>query len=157
MPVRLAVVNDYPLIVAGLRAMLVAYEDRVQVVELDFDTPTVSDVDILLIDNFGSAPPFDPDPRVRSGRPDSKVVVFDWGGATRSECARCWPAGPTVTWPRLLQPPSWSTPLSECTRGNAWSTAPSGTTRPWSQAGGRETSTVSVPGSQRSSRSSVEG
>lgn len=80
MPVRLAVVNDYPLVVAGLRAMLEPYEDRVQVVELDFDTPAVSDVDILLVDNFGSAQPFDPDSRAGIGRrPDSKVVVFDWG------------------------------------------------------------------------------
>lgn len=78
MPVRLAVVNDYPLIIAGLRAMLQAYEDRVQVVDVDLNTPTASDVDILLVDNFGRLQPFDPDPRVSGGRPDSKVVVFDW-------------------------------------------------------------------------------
>ena len=34
-PVRVAVVNDYEVVIAGLAAMLAPYSHRVQVVELD--------------------------------------------------------------------------------------------------------------------------
>ena len=52
-PVRVAVVNDYELVVAGIAAMLAPHRDRVAVVELDAGVGVVSDVDVVLYDTFG--------------------------------------------------------------------------------------------------------
>jgi hypothetical protein len=54
-PIRVAVVNDYEVVVAGLAAMLAPYSHRVQVVELDERTPMRSEVDVVLVDPFGKA------------------------------------------------------------------------------------------------------
>jgi DNA-binding NarL/FixJ family response regulator len=50
---RLAVVNDYEVIVAGVRAMLVPYRNRVQVVELDVRQDPEQPVDVALFDAYG--------------------------------------------------------------------------------------------------------
>jgi two-component system, NarL family, response regulator LiaR len=52
-PVRVAVVNDYAIVVAGIAAVLEPFGDRVEVVELDSRLPVVSDVDVVLYDSFG--------------------------------------------------------------------------------------------------------
>lgn len=52
-PIRVAVVNDYEIVVAGVAAMLAPHNDRVVVVELDSGLPVVSDVDVILYDTFG--------------------------------------------------------------------------------------------------------
>ena len=52
-PIRVAIVNDYEIVVAGVAAMLEPYRDRVSVVELDAGLPVVSDVDVVLYDTFG--------------------------------------------------------------------------------------------------------
>jgi two-component system, NarL family, response regulator LiaR len=52
-PIRVAVVNDYEIVVAGVAAMLAMHQDRVVVVELDSGLPVVSDVDVILYDTFG--------------------------------------------------------------------------------------------------------
>jgi DNA-binding NarL/FixJ family response regulator len=50
---RLAIINDYEVIVAGVRGMLLPYGDRVDVVELDVrDTPD-RPVDVALFDTYG--------------------------------------------------------------------------------------------------------
>jgi NarL family two-component system response regulator LiaR len=51
-PVRIAVMNDYEVVVIGLRAMLAEFADRVQVVELDCQLPVASDIDVLLYDSY---------------------------------------------------------------------------------------------------------
>jgi DNA-binding NarL/FixJ family response regulator len=57
-PIRVAVVNDYELVVAGLHAMLERYADRVRVVEdvllSNGDQPAEA-VDLALFDTFGRA------------------------------------------------------------------------------------------------------
>src|SRR6476659_9893709 len=76
-PVRIAVMNDYEVIVAGLQQMLAPYAERVRVVELDSLLPVHSDVDLLLYDAFG---------RERVSGPveqtiletDAKVVIYTW-------------------------------------------------------------------------------
>ena len=55
-PVRLAIVNDYEILVSGLAAMLEEYRDRVHVVEINAQTPVLSDVDVVLVDSFGQLP-----------------------------------------------------------------------------------------------------
>ena len=77
-PVRIAIVNDYELVVAGVAALLKPFADRVEVVELDSRMPVVSDVDVVLYDTFG---------QVQGDRVDidgllqgsgAKLVVFSW-------------------------------------------------------------------------------
>lgn len=51
--VRVAVLNDFEIIVAGLAAILEPYRDRVRVVELASGTAVAADVDVVLYDSFG--------------------------------------------------------------------------------------------------------
>jgi DNA-binding NarL/FixJ family response regulator len=51
-PIRVALVNDYEIIVKGLQSMLLPYSDRVLVVELDPGTLPSKPADIALFDTF---------------------------------------------------------------------------------------------------------
>ena len=51
-PLRLALVNDYEIIVRGLHAMLAPFSDRVVVVEYETDSIPQEEVDIALFDTF---------------------------------------------------------------------------------------------------------
>lgn len=77
-PLRIAVVNDYEIVVAGVAAALAPYRDRVCVVELDSGLPVVSEVDVILYDTFGQVEGdgVDLEDLVRGS--DAKVVVFSW-------------------------------------------------------------------------------
>jgi DNA-binding NarL/FixJ family response regulator len=78
-PLRLTIVNDYELIVAGLGTMLKPYDDRVAVVEFDVRAEPEQTVDLVLFDTFGQ--PSLGLPRIRSmvesGRVGA-VVVYTW-------------------------------------------------------------------------------
>ncbi|WP_211348709.1 response regulator transcription factor [Nocardioides litoris] len=76
-PIRVAIVNDYEIVVAGLAAVLAPYADRVRVVELSAGLPVVSDVDVVLFDTFArrSADSLLP-PDLAQGAP--RLVVFSW-------------------------------------------------------------------------------
>jgi DNA-binding NarL/FixJ family response regulator len=77
-PIRLAIVNDYEMVVAGVAAMLTPYQDRVTVVELDSGLPVMSDVDVILYDTFGQVQGDGVDlPDLVQGT-DAKVVIFSW-------------------------------------------------------------------------------
>ena len=52
-PLRIAIANDYEIVVEGLAQMLKPFEDRVKVVETVANEPVSQDVDIVLYDNFG--------------------------------------------------------------------------------------------------------
>jgi DNA-binding NarL/FixJ family response regulator len=52
-PLRIALVNDYEVIVRGVAAMLQPFGDRVQVVELEVGGVAEESVDIALFDTFG--------------------------------------------------------------------------------------------------------
>lgn len=77
-PVRLAIVNDYEIVVSGLASMLEEHRDRVHVVEINAQTTVRSNVDVVLVDTFGQLP--------RDGEAladlvrDCKapVVIFSW-------------------------------------------------------------------------------
>ncbi|WP_193613778.1 LuxR C-terminal-related transcriptional regulator [Nocardioides lijunqiniae] len=77
-PIRLAIVNDYEIVVHGVAAVLEPYRDRVEVVELDSRLPVISDVDVLLYDTFGQAQgdSVDLDELVSGG--DARIVIFTW-------------------------------------------------------------------------------
>ena len=78
-PLSLAIVNDYEVVVRGLAAMLRSYGDRVQVVELAASTTVSGRVDIALYDTFAQSPR-DRDRVGRLVRDPSigKVVVYSW-------------------------------------------------------------------------------
>jgi two-component system, NarL family, response regulator LiaR len=71
-----AVVNDYPLVAAGLASLLGPYDERVRVEAFAGPLPAPASFDIVLFDPFGH-----PEPEVRltelvaTGAP---VVVFGW-------------------------------------------------------------------------------
>lgn len=77
---RLAILNDYEVVVQGLRGMLEPYADRVSVVELDARKPVVRDVDVVLWDLFAQAMPradrAETLTRVRES--GARIVVFAW-------------------------------------------------------------------------------
>lgn len=50
--VRLRLLNDYELVLAGLQAMLAPYSDRITVVEVDIRDTADRNVDVTLLDTF---------------------------------------------------------------------------------------------------------
>ena len=83
-PLRVAIVNDYEVVVAGLAGMLAPYPDRVQVVEIDANQPVRSDVNIALYDTFAQSQGRDityTDLVEDPGR--QKLVVYSWSADQR--------------------------------------------------------------------------
>lgn len=76
-PLRVAISNDYEVVVRGLAAMLEPFADRVLVVELDSRMPVLSHVDVILYDSF-SQPQGDRIELSRLTRNGAKVVVYSW-------------------------------------------------------------------------------
>ena len=76
-PVRVALMNDYEVIVAGLQAMLAPHADRVRVVELDSLLPVHSAVDVLLYDAFGRERVTGPVEQTIA-ETDARVVIYTW-------------------------------------------------------------------------------
>jgi DNA-binding NarL/FixJ family response regulator len=74
--VRVAIVNDYEMIVAAVAAFL--RDERIEVVELAASLPVVSNVDIVLYDTFGQVQGdrIDLEDLVRDS--GAKVVIFSW-------------------------------------------------------------------------------
>jgi DNA-binding NarL/FixJ family response regulator len=78
-PIRVALVDDYEVVLKGLAHMFDDYRDRVVIVEIDANEPVEDQVDIVLYDSFAQ-PESDRDeisvlvasPRAR------KVVVYTW-------------------------------------------------------------------------------
>lgn len=90
-PVRLAIVNDYEIVVAGL-AQMMADDPRVVVVELDNQREVVSEVDIILADTFAAVPGegFDLEDLIAAGK--GRVVLYTWT-ADRAAVARALALG----------------------------------------------------------------
>lgn len=77
-PVRVAVVNDYELVVVGVAALLAPFSDRIAVVELDSGLPVLQDVDVILYDTFGQVQGDGVDlPELVHGS-NAKVAIFSW-------------------------------------------------------------------------------
>ena len=77
-PVRIAIVNDYEIVVAGTAAVLAPYPHRIRVVELDSQMPVISDVDVLLYDTFGQVPGHFVDLAGMVRGSASRLVIFSW-------------------------------------------------------------------------------
>lgn len=77
-PVRVAIANDYEIVIAGVVALLAPFEDRVQIVELAANKPIASDVSIVLYDTFGQVQGDGYDLTELLAEADAKVVIFTW-------------------------------------------------------------------------------
>lgn len=78
-PPRIAVLNDYEIVVAGLARMLADHRDRIELVELDVRQPASTKVDIVLFDTFAHPTKHDDEHLDRIADTDeTKVVVFAW-------------------------------------------------------------------------------
>jgi DNA-binding NarL/FixJ family response regulator len=77
-PLRVAVVNDYEIVVVGIAGVLERFPDRVRVVELDSGLPIASEVDLVLYDSFGQPQGAALDVPAVVGGSGAKVVIFSW-------------------------------------------------------------------------------
>src|SRR6476659_2682698 len=75
-PLRLAIVDDYAVVIAGVASFL--GEDRIDVVETGASLPVVSDVDIVLYDTFGQVQGQDIDLEDFVRDSGAKVVIYSW-------------------------------------------------------------------------------
>jgi NarL family two-component system response regulator LiaR len=79
MPIRLAIVNDYEVVVRGLAEMLSDHGDDLVVVELTAQLPVLEPVDIALYDTFAQTQGNGPDVAELLGNPAvHRVVVYTW-------------------------------------------------------------------------------
>jgi NarL family two-component system response regulator LiaR len=77
-PLRVAILNDYELIVLGVAEMLAPYADRIHVVELDTRVLVASDVDVVLFDTYAHVSGEGIELRDLVTPDGPKVVVFTW-------------------------------------------------------------------------------
>ena len=83
-PVRVAIVNDYEIVVSGVARMLTGHRDRVEVVERDNRMPVLSDVDIVLCDMFGQVAGDSVGFGELVAGGGAKVVVYAWSVERRA-------------------------------------------------------------------------
>jgi DNA-binding NarL/FixJ family response regulator len=76
---RVALVDDYDVVLAGIARMFDQYADRISVAELDATEPVVDDVDIALYDSFAQPEADQDEIRALVDNPRAhKVVVYTW-------------------------------------------------------------------------------
>lgn len=79
MAIRIALVNDYEVVVAGVAHLLDRYRDRVVVTEIDLTEPVAEVVDIALYDNFAQGEADHDDIEALIASPQAqRVVVYTW-------------------------------------------------------------------------------
>ncbi|BEP13433.1 response regulator transcription factor [Acidothermaceae bacterium B102] len=78
-PIRVALVDDYDVVLAGVAHLLDDYPDRVVVAEIDANTPVEDMVDIVLYDAFAQPESDQAEIAVLIDNPRArKVVVYTW-------------------------------------------------------------------------------
>ncbi len=78
-PIRIALVDDYDVVVIGIANMLDPYRDRVLICEIDTNEPLSDPVDIALYDSFAQAESDQSDIGVLIENPLARrVVVYTW-------------------------------------------------------------------------------
>jgi two-component system, NarL family, response regulator LiaR len=147
---RLAVVNDYEVIVAGVRAMLVPYRDQVEVVELDVGQDPEETVDVALFDPYGQ--PGLGLARVRSLAHNERVgavVVYTWS-LTKASRTAAYQAGARGVIAKSLPAEALVESLHHVARGQIVETAGfrGGVQGPWPGSGwgltARESETLAL-------------
>lgn len=84
LPLRVAIVNDYEVVVAGVARMLAQHDGGVEVVELDSRLPVLADVDVVLWDTFGKAAGDGIGLRDLVDAGGARVVVYTWNHHARA-------------------------------------------------------------------------
>src|SRR4051812_13570717 len=64
-PIAVTLVNDYEVVLEGLRSMLQPFGDRIRFVELVADAPSRAPADIALYDTFATELAFGPEVKAR--------------------------------------------------------------------------------------------
>lgn len=78
-PIRIALVDDYDIVLTGLAHMFDHYQDRVTVVEIDANTELDDHVDVVLYDSFAQRESDDRQLRSLVGNPRARrVAVYTW-------------------------------------------------------------------------------
>ncbi|MDT5147735.1 MAG: hypothetical protein QOC58_2380 [Mycobacterium sp.] len=78
-PIRVALVDDYDVVVQGVANMLDPYRDRVVIAELDSTMPLADNVDIVLYDSFAQPESDHEEIAVLVANPRARrVVVYTW-------------------------------------------------------------------------------
>jgi two-component system, NarL family, response regulator LiaR len=77
-PVRVAIVNDYEIVVAGVAGLLTPFRDRIEVVEMSASTGVITDVDVVLYDTFGGVQGDGIDLDSLVDDAGARVAVFSW-------------------------------------------------------------------------------
>ncbi len=78
-PIRIALVDDYDVVVIGIANMLDPYRDRVLICEIDTNQPLDDQVDIALYDSFAQPEADQSDLEVLIKNPQARrVVVYTW-------------------------------------------------------------------------------
>jgi two-component system, NarL family, response regulator LiaR len=75
-PIRLAIVDDFALVVAGVASFLA--DERIDVVETGAQVPVISDVDVILYDTFAQVEGIGIDLKDYVRDSGAKVVVYSW-------------------------------------------------------------------------------
>lgn len=75
-PIRLAIVDDYAVVIAGVASFLA--DERIDVVETGASVHVVSDVDIVLYDTFGQVTGDGVDLEDYVRESGAKVVIYSW-------------------------------------------------------------------------------
>jgi len=75
-PIRLAIVDDYAVVIAGVASFLA--EELIDVVETGASMPVLSDVDVVLYDTFGQVQGQDIDLADFVRDSGAKVVIYSW-------------------------------------------------------------------------------
>ncbi|GAB3259118.1 response regulator transcription factor [Nocardioides dilutus] len=75
-PLRLAIVDDYAVVVAGVASFLA--DEHIDVVETGASRPVISDVDIVLYDTFGQISGKGIDLRDFVRDSGARVVIYSW-------------------------------------------------------------------------------
>jgi two-component system, NarL family, response regulator LiaR len=77
-PVRVAVSDDYELLLAGMAAVLEPYADRVKIVELTTEEGLTEEADVVLFDTFGVVSEKDQKLQTFLHDTSARVLVYSW-------------------------------------------------------------------------------
>ncbi len=77
-PIRVALLNDFEVVVVGLAQMFEPYRDRLEIVELDVKADVATPVDIALFDTFGQTSDTLTAADVLSNPAVRRAVVYTW-------------------------------------------------------------------------------
>ena len=77
--IRVALLDDYSIVLAGLQALLAPHRDKMVIVEATIDTRPHQDVDVTLFDTFGERISYEARVRELAGDPRTgAIVVFSF-------------------------------------------------------------------------------